>query len=420
MSARMLRFHADELWRNSAFLKLWTGETISAFGSQITALALPLVAVSTLHASPFAMGVLSALSTLPILLFGLPAGVWVDRQERRPILLSTNLGRAVALGTIPLAALLGFLVMPLLFIVAFVTGTLSVLFDTAYQSYLPSLVPRDALVQGNSRFEASRSTAQVAGPAIAGFLVTALTAPLTIALDALSFVLSAVSISLIRVPRVERTDQGERRHLLKDMTVGLRFVATHSLLRILVGITCISNLWSGAIFSQRILFMKAVLGLSPALIGILLSVGGPSALLGVLITGRLSRRLGIGRTIIFGSILFTVGDFCLGLAAGPLPLVIVLAALFHALVGIGSPLYNITAISLRQALTPDHLLGRVVASARVVAVGSLPLGALIGGALSELIGPRALLLTASAGMLIPLAWLILSPLASLRTPPSAD
>lgn len=403
---------------NADFLKLWAGETVSALGSQVTSLALPLVAVVTLHASPLQMGVLSALGTLPILLLSLPAGVWVDRRLRRPLLLWTDLGRSVVLGTIPAAAMLGFLVMPLVYGVALVVGALTVLFDTAYQSYLPSLVPRGALIKANSRLEASRSAAQIAGPSLGGALVTLLTAPLAIAADAASFLLSALAIFLIRRREVTEPRQDNGPHLLTDVRAGLQFVAAHPLLRTLVGITAVGNLWSGALFSQQILFMKHVLGLPAAVIGLILSAGGPGALLGVFLTGRLSRRLGVGRTIILGSVLFTAGDFCLGLAGGPRPVMIALLVLFQALVGVGSPLYNITVISLRQALTPDQLLGRVVAAARVAAVGSLPLGALLGGAVSQVIGPRALLLTAAAGMLIPLIWLVLSPIASLRTPPA--
>lgn len=407
------------LWRNTDFLKLWAGETISLFGSQITQLALPLVAVATLNASPFQMGMLSAAGTVPILLLSLLVGTWVDRQRRRHLLLLTDLGRALVLSSIPVAAMLNTLTMPVLYSVALLVGALSVVFDTAYQAYLPSLVQRDELVEGNGKFAISTSVAQVAGPATAGLLVTLFSAPRAIVLDAVSFVVSAICVLRIRRPEPPHV-QHEHHPFLQDVRIGLQFVVQHPLLRTLVLATGLSNIASGAIFALQIVFMTRTLALSPITIGAILAVSGPSALLGALVVSKIVRPLGIGRTIVCGSALFTVGDVCLALAAGPPLLRVALLVLAQALIGVGSPLYNVTVISLRQTLTPDRLLGRVTASARMVAVGTLPLGALLGGTLGDRVGLRPTLLIAALWMLVPLGILARSAVGVLHEPPVAS
>jgi MFS family permease len=405
------------LWRNPDFLKLWAGESVSLLGSQVTLVALPLLAALTLGASPLGMAALSAAATIPVWVLNLPAGAWVDRARRRPIMLGANVGRALLLGSIPLAALLGRLGMGQLYLVAFLTGALAVFFNLAYQAYLPSLVGRGELVEGNAKLEVSNSVAQVAGPAAAGMLVSLLTAPLAIALDALSFAVSAACVALIRRPEPEPAAGGSR-NVPREVWEGLRFVVRHSVLRTLTGVTALGNVFSGALFALHILFMARVLGLSPGAIGVVLSMAGPGALAGALLVGRLARPLSVGRTLICGQILFTAGDFLLALAGGPRPLAVAMLALSQALIGLGSPIYNVTAISLRQSLTPDRLLGRVTASARLVAVGTLPLGALLGGALGQTMGLRPALLAAALGMLVPLTWLALSPVYELAERPA--
>jgi MFS family permease len=408
-----------KLWRHPDFLKLWAGETISLLGSQVTYVALPLIAAVTLDASPLEMGLLSAMGTLPILLLSLPAGAWLDRRRRRPILLLTNLGRTLLLAIIPVAAWLDLLTMPLLYLVVLLIGVLSVLFDIAYQAFLPSLVQRQALLEGNSKLEISRSIAQVAGPSAGGLLVTLLSAPFAVALDALSFVVSAICIALIRQPEPLQSQGSQRRQIWRDIREGLAFVVRQPMLRSIVLVTGLGNLAGGGIFALHILLMTETLKLSPMMIGALLSLGGPSALLGALAVGRVAQPLGVGRTIVVGSLLFTIGDFCLALAAGPYWLTLALLALSQLLIGVGSTLYNVTVISLRQAITPDHLLGRVVASARMVAVGTQPVGALIGGVLGNAIGLRAAIFAGACGMLLPLVWLLFTPVSTLREQPAS-
>ena len=406
------------LWRNTAFLTFWGGETISLLGSQISALALPLAAVVTLHATPLDMGLLSAAETCPLLVLSLPAGVWIDRLPRRAILFWTNAGRALLLATIPLAALLGRLGLPQLYVVALLTGSLSVFFGIAYQAYVPALVTREHVAEANARLEVSDSLAQVAGPATGGALVTLFTAPLAIVFDALSFVAAAISLALIRLAEPPRADVAARRSIRHDLAEGLRFVIHHPILRVLAGITGLSNLFGGMLFAQQILFMQRTLGLSPAIIGALLAVAGPAALLGALLTGRLVARLGIGRTMLLGTTVFTAGDFFLALAGGPPLLATAMLAMSQALIGAGSPINNVPLVSLRQTLTPDHLLGRVVAGTRIVALGTLPLGALAGGLLGARFGLRPMLLVAALGMLLPYLWLLLSPILTIREQPA--
>src|ERR671935_1242601 len=186
------------LWRHADFLKLWSAQTVSQFGTTVSQVALPLVAVLVLDASAFQVAALGTVEFLPFLLFTLPAGVWVDRLPRRPILVVADLGRACALGSIPLAAAIGHLTLTQLYVAGFVTGTLTVFFDVSYQSYLPSLVERPELVEGNAKLEVSRSAAQIGGPGIGGLLVRAFTAPYAVLADAVSYLGSALFIFAIR------------------------------------------------------------------------------------------------------------------------------------------------------------------------------------------------------------------------------
>ena len=407
------------LWRDPDFFKYWTGETVSLLGTQVTLLALPLLAALTLGASPFEMGLLAAAETFPVLALSLPAGVWVDRVRRCPILLLANIGRAGILATIPLAALAGRLGMAQLYVVAFLVGILSALFDTAYQAYLPSLVTRDRLVEANGKLAVSRSLAQVAGPSLGGALVALITAPLAIALDAFSFLVSAACVAFIRRPEPTPTPCGERRHLLHDVAEGLCFVGRHPILRPLVGVTGIANLLSGAVVAVKIVYMTRTLGLTPGVIGAVLAVQGVSALAGALAVGPLVGRLGVGRAIVGSSLLFTAGDFSLALAGGPMVSTVAMLVLSQVFVGIARSVYTATALGVRQSLTPDRLMGRVASSSSVVSYGTLPLGALLGGAAAEWIGLRPTLLAAAAGTLLPLLWLALSSVSALRETPRA-
>ncbi len=409
------------LWRHPDFLKLWSAETISQFGSQVTGLALPLVAILTLQASAFEVGLLTAIEFLPFLIVGLPAGVWVDRLRRRPILIAGDLGRAAALGSIPLAYVLGVLSIAQLYVVAFVVGVLTVFFDVAYQSYLPSLVDRSQLVEGNSKLEVSRSGAGVLGPGIAGALIELFRAPLAIALDALSFVLSGLFVLLIRrqepVPVRAMTADGSRAGMRAQIAEGLRYVLGHPLLRHIAATTATSNLFS--IMAQAVLLVYAVreLGLEPGTIGLIFSLGALGFLGGAVLTAPITRRVGLGRAIV-GSIFFSGFALLLvPLAPRDNPVPLLVAA--QAIVGFGVPIYNINQVSLRQAITPERMQGRMNATMRFVVWGVFPIGALIGGVLGTTIGLQPTLWVSAIGATFAFLPVFFSQVRSLRAIPEA-
>ena len=290
------------LLRHPDFLRLWTAETVSQLGSQVSLLAIPFVAIDIIGASTFEVALLGVVDMLPFLLIGLPAGVWVDRLRRRPILVAGDLGRAVALATIPVAYALGALTIVQLYLVGFVVGTLTVFFDVAYQSYLPSLVERDQLVEGNAKLEISRAGAQVVGPGLAGALIAAFRAPFAILLDALSFAASALFIFAIRrhEPAPERpVDAGGRRTgMRREMAEGLRYVFGHRYLRAIALCTGTSNLFGTIATAVVLVYVVRELGMTAAGVGVAFSIGSTGALLGAFGATRIAHVVGVGPTIV--------------------------------------------------------------------------------------------------------------------------
>ena len=404
------------LWANADFLKLWAGQTISQLGTQVTLLALPLIAAVLLQASPLEMGILAAAEMAPFLLIGLPAGVWVDRLPRRPLLVAGDVGRAAALGTIPLAYALGALGMTQLYLVAFATGTLTVFFDVAYMSYLPSLVGRSELIEGNSKMEATRAGAQVVGPGLGGTLVQLLSAPVAIALDCLSFLVSAVFLLFIRGAEAPPAEQQARTSMRAEIGEGLRYVFTHPLLRPIASSTATSNLCSSAMWALYILFAVNELGLSAATLGLVFAVGNIGLLLGALFSSRLSRRFGLGATIIGAAMVSGLGGLHVPLATPATAVALLIAS--QTLVGTGNVVYNVNQVSLRQAITPDRLQGRMNATVRFVVWGTMPVGSLLGGVLGEWLGLRPAILLAAAGATLAFLWMVASPVRTLRQQPS--
>jgi MFS family permease len=407
------------LWRNRDFLWLWGAQSVSQFGSQITALALPLVAIIVLDASAFEVAALGVVEWLPFLLFSLPAGAWIDRVRRRPILIAADWGRALALVSVPLAYLIDALTLGQLFVVGFLTGTLTMFFDLSYQSYLPSLVRRGELGEGNSKLEISRSGAQVAGPGLAGALVTALTAPYAILVDAVSFVLSALFLSRIRKPEPEAERSEEARPRLRtEIREGLRFVVRHPLLRPILIYVAVSNIFVSLLFAIFLVYAVRELQLSAQTIGLIFSLGNVGSLLGALTATRVARLFGIGPSLIGTA---TVGGF--GLLLIPLAqggLVIPFLVIANLLWGFYVLNYYVNAISLIQAITPDRLLGRTNASRRFVVQGVIPLGALLGGVLGSTIGLRPTLAIGAIGASVAVVPLFLSPLRTVRETVDAD
>jgi MFS family permease len=400
------------LIRHADFLKFWAGQTISQLGSEVSLFALPLVAILTLHAGPLAVGALTAVEFSPFILVGLPAGVWIDRLgSRRPILVVADVGRALAIGSIPVVAALGHLVLAQLFVVGFVTGILTVFFDVAYQSYLPALVERDQIIDGNAKLELTRSGAQLGGPALSGGLVGSLGAPTALTADAVSFVASVMSLLAIRRREPRAPRPAVRTSMRADIMAGLRYVLGHRFLRPIAMCTSTWNLFGNMYFAMLMLFCVRDLGMSPGTIGVAFSIGSVGSIAGALVATRVGRALGIGRTIVLSAALGTSGLLvALAPAAHPVPFVI--AATFLGGVGV---VYNITQVSLRQAITDPRFQGRMNATMRFVVWGTIPIGNLLGGTLGSTIGLRPTMVVGSAGTLLAVIPVIFSPVRTLRT-----
>ncbi len=407
------------LWRNGDFLKLWGGQSVSLVGSQVTLLALPLTAILTLQATPLQLGILSAAEFAPYLLVTLFAGVWVDRSRRRPVLIGADVGRAALLALIPLGATLGLLRIEALYVIAFAFGVLTVLFDLAYQSYLPSLVSSDQLLNANGKLQVSGSVAQIGGPGLAGILISAVSAPLAILTDSASFVVSALGLLMIRAresspPR----ERGQLRGIWRRIGAGLALLLRDPHLRPMAAEAATSNLFGTAIGTLLILYAVRDLGLSPALYGGIIALGSFGALFGALLAHWCSRRLRLGRALMAAYTLVCASPLLVPLAAGSMTVSILVLASFELLSGIGLTMSNIYVITLRQTIVPAELFGRVNASYRFLVSGAVPVGALLAGALGNTLGVRPTLAVCACGMLLALPWAYFSPLRRLRELPA--
>ena len=398
------------LWRHRDFLSLWGAETISQFGSQVSLLALPLVAILVLDESAFKVAALTSIEFLPFLLFTLPAGVWVDRLRRRPILVLGNLGRAVALFSVPVVYWVGDLTIWQLYVVGFAVGTCTVFFDVAYQSYIPALVGREDVVEANSKLEISRAAAMIAGPGMAGGLVALLTAPVAVLLDAVSYAVSALLLVGIR-KQEEAPPRAERRSLRSELGEGLRYVFRHPYQRTMVAMTALSNFFGQVVFSILLVYAVRELDLSAGTIGVALAIGNLGTLAAALTAKRIGDRLGVGRTILLASCLFGPGTLLIAFAPQEYALPLIVLAMI--VIGFGGILYNVTAISLIQAITPYRILGRANASRRFVVWGVVPLGGFTGGALASTIGLRETMVVGALGGLLTIVPILVSPLRSV-------
>jgi MFS family permease len=402
------------LWRHSGFRTLWIGQTISVFGSQVTTLALPLTAVLTLKATPAQMGVLGAAQYAPALLVSLLAGVWIDRVRRRPILIGVDLGRALLLLVIPLTALTHLLHMEELYLIGFVGGTLTTIFTLAYTAFLPSLISREQLADGNGKLTASASLAQIAGPALAGGLVQVFTAPLALVVDAVSFLVSAGSLAVIHVHEPDAEPSAEARTIWQEIGTGLHLSLGHPVLRAIAGSAGTSNLFATVLFSVLVLYLTRQVHVTPAVLGIVFAAAGPGGLLGAWVAARTARVLGLGRTIVGAQVVLGGAGLLVPLASGPLVIAVPLLIAAQFLIGLMVPILNINQISLMQAITPDRVLGRVNASMLSITGGAMPIGALLGGTLGSTIGLRPTLIVGASGVLLSLLWTVLSPIRTLR------
>ena len=405
-------------WRHAGFRRLWSAYTVSAIGTEVSSLAIPLTAVLTLDAGPIAMGILGAAGSMPALLFGLVAGTWVDRVRRRRILLAADLARAGLLISVPIVFSLGYLSLVYLAVVAFAVGVFNVFFEVAHSSYLPSLVRPVELVDGNSKLEVSESVTQAVGPSLGGLLVQVIGAPLAIAVDAVSFALSAFFIGSIR--SVERPPEPEepRSHILSETVQGVRFVLGHPLLRATVGYATSTQLWMSAVLAVYVLYLTDDLGLSPFLIGFVGIAAAPGTILGAIAVSRVVGRFGLGRTMSVAAWLPGLGVVSIAVSGSVPGIAVALLMAGWFALGLGS-IYDISEVSLRQSATPDRLLGRVNATRHVAFFGVMPVGALVGGILGAVIGLQPTIAVGAVGLLIAPLWIAAGPIRRLSEVPVA-
>ncbi|WP_262284083.1 MFS transporter [Micromonospora sp. MA102] len=397
--------------RSADFRLLVAGQTATQLGTDVTAIAFPLIAVLVLHATPVQLGVLVAVQNGAFLLLGVPAGVWLDRRRLRPVLIMTDLVRCAALVAVTVTAALGRLTLPLLIAAAAVLAVMRVLFDIGHQSYLPKLLHRADLLRGNCTLETVRSSGQVAGPSLGGWLTQLVGATNTLLVDAVSFLVSAVCLARIRAPEPvpRRPAPVGTTHEARE---GLAFVLGDPVLRAIAATSALVNLLFTAATALIILFLVDTVGVSPGAVGVLLSAAPAAALLGAVTAGRLARRIGLARAIWLAPVVSSPFNLLVPLTGRGWGLAFFVVGLLGS--GIGQVVYGIAQTTYRQATVPARLQCRVNATMRFLVMGALPLGGLLGGALGEVIGVRSTLLVIGAGLTLAPLPLLLSPLRHAR------
>jgi MFS family permease len=405
-----------KLWKDGEFLKLWWGQAISELGSQVSTLALPTVAILVLSATPFQVGLLEAFQFLAFPVLGLIAGVYADRIRRRPIMIACDVLRLVALGSVPAAFSLGLLTMEQLYVVALVVGMGTVFFDVAYQSYLPAIISRSDLVEGNSKLQVTGSVAQMVGPALAGFLIQLVGAARAVTVDAASFLVSVLSLWWIRRPEPAPNPASEtgRSGFFSEMLEGIRFVLGNATISRIAGSTATSNLGGNMVFAVYLIFAYRFLHLTPGVIGVIFAAGAVGGLLGAFSASWIAARIWVGPTLF------------VSITAGGLSLILVPLAQYGFAIPllivsffIGSwvnPVYNINQVSLRQAITPDRVQGRMNATVRTIIWGTIPIGAFIGGTIGTVYGVLPAIWVGIAVSLLSGAWILAGPIR-LRVQP---
>jgi predicted MFS family arabinose efflux permease len=397
-----------------AFGTFWLGQTVSLFGSQVTFLALPLTAILVLRASPFQMGVLGAIELAPFLFLTLLVGAWVDRIRRQPVLLAANALRALLVTIVPLSAAMGLLSFGLLAGVALLVGACAVCFEVAYLAYIPSLVGRDRLASSNARLFASSSAAEVAGPGLAGVLVSVVGAPFALVADAASYVVSAVSLASIRRPEPSPARAADR-NLRAEIAEGLRATFGQPVLRAFAFEAATFNLFVNVLNAAFLLFLTRELGFEPALVGTVLAVGAVGSLAGSLVAGRIARRFDLGTTILGAMVAACSVYLVIPFLGGPVPVAAGMLAAVMAVAGAGISVTVIHVMTIRQTITPDRMLARMNASYRTLGYGLMPIGSLLGGAIGEAFGLRAALMVGAVGIASAPLWVVFSPARRIRT-----
>ena len=402
------------LFRDSDFVKFWVGQSISVFGSQFSPLAIQAIAITTLFASDFQLGLLAFFNTIPFLTIGLFVGVWADRHRRRRIMILADFGRAGILFAVPLSFLFYGLSMNLLYLVTLVAGILTVFFEIAYQANIPSLVEKTQIVEANTKMETSRSVSQVAGPSAAGFAIKAVGAPLAVLADTFGYLASSISLILLKRPEAP-PNPAANRSTWRDVREGLVVVFGDRRLRSIAATTATSNFFSSAFGAITILYFNQNLEMSYPEIGLAFGIGSLGGVLGAVTAGRFISALGVGRAIILGAVfggVFSIGFYFATPADAFLAVTVIV--FFTSL---GVLWYNIHQVSYRQALVPRELQGRMNATMRTIVWGTLPIGGLVGGIVGEVIGTQQTMgLMAALGSLAFL-WVLFSPVRSVREIP---
>ena len=403
-----------DLFRQRDFRLLWTGESTSALGSSVTSVALPLVALGTLHAGVIAVSLLSAAAWLPWLLIGLPAGAWVDRVRRRPVMIACDAASLALFVSVPVAVWAGVLTMAQLLTVALLTGVAEVFFATAYRAYLPALVTGAELLEGNSRLQGAESAAQVLGPGLAGVLAQLAGAANALLADAASFLVSLVCLR--RIDAVEPEVVHEHRSLVADVAVGLHFVARDRLLRMLAVFGSAANLVLTGYSAIVVAFLVRGLGLSAGAAGALIATGSVGGVLGALLAPRISARVGSARALLVCKVGSTPFSLLIPLAGPGWRLGFFALGAFGFVAGVVGG--NVISNGFMQAYCPSALMGRVTTSMQFVNYGAIPLGALLGGVLADSLGFHTALWLLFGSFMASSTILLASPLRGARELPT--
>jgi MFS family permease len=408
------RFTSGALWHHADFRRLWVGDTASQLGVAVGGLAIPYLAVNLLAATEFQMGLLATLTSLGFLLVALPAGAWVDRWRKRTVMLRVDIGRALLLLTIPVAWWLGWLTMAQVLVVATAVGVLTVFFDVSYQSYLPFLVGRENVVEGNSKLQASQSVSTTVGPTLGGFLIRLFGPIWVIVLNAVGYLGSAGALSRIRHEEKPKPTE-DRLPLVTEIKEGLSFVVKHTLLRRLIACTGLSNFGSAIVNALAVLYMLRFLHFSAGTIGLIDSVGAIGGFIGATLSNKLTKVMGEGPLIIYSAIAFQVAGLMWPISwlFWPQPVLLV----GTAALGVSVVVYNVATVSFRQRLCPPRLLGRMNASARFLVWGTMPVGSFLGGILGTAVGVVPTLWIGTIVGFASLLPVMISPLWRMQTLP---
>ncbi len=431
---------SGSLLRHPDFLKFWTAQTVAQFGSQVSLLAIPLVAISFLDSSPAEVALLSTMEFLPFVFFTLPVGVWIDRLRRRPIMIAADVARAALLATIPIAWVAGVLTIWQLYVVAFAVGIFTVFFDVAYQAYLPSLVERERILDGNGKLETTRSIAQTAGPAIAGWLIGVLTAPIAVIVNSLSFIFSGIALVVIRRPEPapsphapvageaggpeaarEGAEPGasaavQRTGLRHEVAAGLRYVFANPYLRAIALTMSLTNFFGQVVFSLFFVYAVRELGLAAGPLGVILGIGNIGLIVGAVTASSVARRIGLGPAIIGAIVVAGSATILIPLApaSAPAPFLIAQGLLF----GWSVLVFNVNQVSYRQSITPVHLQGRMNATMKFLATVMIPAGSIAGGVLATAFDMHTAIWIGSIGAVFSFLPAFFSPLRGLREIPT--